>query len=120
MSTEIAPDKASTGASPVGHVIVCGLRGIGLRIVEQLHRAGESVTVLEEFADQTQLAVAVGWGVTTVAPFGSSAQTLTVAGIFEARIMEHPAAPNPVRGRRPGVSGRAVRGTVGCAAAGPR
>ena len=72
MSAETAVDKARAEAAPAGHVIVCGLRGIGLRIVEQLHRAGESVTVLEEYADQTQLAVAVGWGVSTVAPFGSS------------------------------------------------
>ena len=85
MSAETSVDKVGTDAGPAGHVIVCGLRGIGLRIVEQLHRAGESVTVLEEYADQMQLAVAVGWGVSTVAPFGSSAQTLTVAGIFEAR-----------------------------------
>ena len=56
-----------------------------MRIVEQLHRSGEAVTVSEEFADSTTLAILVGWGVTTVAPFGSSAQTLTVAGLFEAR-----------------------------------
>ncbi len=42
---------------PHGHVIVCGLGGIGMRIVEQLHRAGEPVTVLEEYADHTQLDV---------------------------------------------------------------
>jgi voltage-gated potassium channel Kch len=85
VSAETAVDKVRADAGPAGRVIVCGLRGIGLRIVEQLHRSGVQVTVLEEYADQTQLAVAVGWGVTTVGPFGSSAQTLTVTGIFEAR-----------------------------------
>lgn len=75
----------ATAAPSTGHVIVCGLRGIGLRIVEQLYRSGEAVTVLEEYADPMSLAVVTAWGVTTVAPFGSSGQTLTVAGIFEAR-----------------------------------
>ncbi|MDT4985875.1 MAG: hypothetical protein QOF95_3365 [Pseudonocardiales bacterium] len=26
-----------------GHIIVCGLHSIGLRVIEQLHAAGESV-----------------------------------------------------------------------------
>jgi Trk K+ transport system NAD-binding subunit len=78
-------DQAPAARERAGHVIVCGLRGIGLRIVEQLHRSGEAVTVLEEYADSMSLAIVAGWGVSTVAPFGSSAQTLTVAGIFEAR-----------------------------------
>ncbi len=34
-----------------GHVIVCGLRGVGLRIVEQLHGAGARVVVIDEEAD---------------------------------------------------------------------
>ena len=68
--------RKDVAAAPAGHVIVCGLRGIGLRIVEQLHRSGEAVTVLEEYADPMSLAVVTAWGVTTVAPFGSSGQTL--------------------------------------------
>jgi len=32
-------------------VIVCGLRGVGLRIVEQLHSAGARVVVVDEVAD---------------------------------------------------------------------
>jgi len=34
-----------------GHVIVCGLRGVGLRIVEQLHAAGARVVVIDEESD---------------------------------------------------------------------
>lgn len=68
-----------------GQVIVCGLRGIGLRIVEQLHRLGEPVTVLEEYADRTQLDIVIGWGVAVTPPAGNSAQTLTAAGISTAR-----------------------------------
>ena len=52
---------------PAGHVIVCGLGGIGMRITEQLRRAQQAVTVLEEYADRTQLEVVIGWGVSTAA-----------------------------------------------------
>ena len=85
MSAEALIRGGRTGEDRAGHVIVCGLRGIGLRIVEQLHRAGEPVTVLEEFADRTQLEIVIGWGVAVAAPSGSSAQTLTAAGIGTAR-----------------------------------
>ena len=76
---------AVVGPAPSGHVIVCGLRGIGLRIVEQLYRSGEQVVVLGEYADRAQLDVVTGWGVQAIAAQGSSAATLTVAGIQRAR-----------------------------------
>ncbi|SDO40217.1 Trk K+ transport system, NAD-binding component [Nakamurella panacisegetis] len=75
----VAPDTVA------GHVIVCGLRGIGLRIVEQLHRSGERVVVLAEYADRTQLEVVAAWGVGIVVSQGNSAATLTAAGISAAR-----------------------------------
>ena len=75
----------TTRAVTGGHVIVCGLRGIGMRIVEQLYRSGEQVAVLSEFADRAQLEVVTAWGVQTVAAQGSSAETLTAAGIQTAR-----------------------------------
>lgn len=68
-----------------GHVIVCGLRGIGMRIVEQLCRSGEHVTVLAEYADRAQLEVVAAWGVRAVVSQGNSAATLTAAGIQSAR-----------------------------------
>ena len=34
-----------------GHVIVCGLRGVGLRTVEQLHLSGVSVVVVDDDPD---------------------------------------------------------------------
>ena len=61
------PDQVS------GHVIVCGLRGIGMRIVEQLYRSGEQVTVV------------AAWGVRAILSQGNSAATLTAAGIRTAR-----------------------------------
>ena len=85
-------------------------RGIGLRIVEQLHRAGEAVTVLEEYADRTQLEVVTGWGVTTVASFGTFGRN--------ARCSRHPRGPGGrLRRRRraeeprdrPGGKGNAAR-----------
>lgn len=86
--TELAESQVSVPAGVdalVGHVIVCGLRGIGMRIVEQLHRSGEQVSVLAEFADRAQLDLVAAWGVHTVSPRGNSAATLTAAGIQRAR-----------------------------------
>ncbi len=34
-----------------GHVIVCGLRGVGVRIVEQLHAAGTRVVIVDDDPD---------------------------------------------------------------------
>src|SRR5664279_6284890 len=93
VSAEIIPDVVTVAKTPVpraaprphGHVIVCGLGGIGLRIVEQLHRSGEAVMVLEEYADRTQLDVVRGWGVSTAGSHGNSSATLTAAGVQRAR-----------------------------------
>jgi len=46
-----------------GHVIVCGLRGVGLRTVEQLHRAGARVAVVDDEPDLRLIPVVRGWGV---------------------------------------------------------
>ena len=56
-----------------------------MRIAEQLRRAGEPVTVLEEYGDHTQLDVVTGWGASTAASFGTSSATLIAAGIHSAR-----------------------------------
>src|ERR1700712_4503404 len=64
---------SGTPAVTGGHVIVCGLRGIGMRIVEQLYPPGEQGTVLTEFADRAQLEVVAAWGVRTVVSQGNSA-----------------------------------------------
>lgn len=67
-----------------GHIIVCGLDGIGLTIVEQLHRCGQHVVVLEQFATSAQLSAVSRWVYTSVASSGSLAQTLDAAGITTA------------------------------------
>jgi len=46
-----------------GHVIVCGLRGVGLRAVEQLRFAGVRVVVLDDDPDPRMTAVVRNWGV---------------------------------------------------------
>jgi voltage-gated potassium channel Kch len=56
----------TTGAEPSawsGHVIVCGLHGVGLRTVEQLHRAGVPVVVVDADPNPRLVPVVAGWGV---------------------------------------------------------
>ncbi|MDX6256701.1 MAG: hypothetical protein QOJ11_3035 [Frankiales bacterium] len=67
-----------------GHIIVCGLDGIGVTIVDQLHRGGQQVVVLTEFATALQLSSVSGWTQAMVGPGGSLEQTLTAAGIRTA------------------------------------
>src|SRR5664279_4917942 len=71
-------------ASSTGHIIVCGLDGIGLTIVEQLHRCGQQVVVLEQFATSAQLSAVSRCIYTSVPSSGSLAQTLETAGITTA------------------------------------
>ncbi len=44
-----------------GHVIVCGLQGVGLRMVEQLHQAGVQVVVVDEDPDQRLVRIVEAW-----------------------------------------------------------
>jgi Trk K+ transport system NAD-binding subunit len=63
---------------------VCGLDGIGVTIVEQLHRSGQQVVVLAQFATPTQLSSVSGWTSAVVSSNGTLAQTLEAAGITSA------------------------------------
>jgi Trk K+ transport system NAD-binding subunit len=67
-----------------GHIIVCGLDGIGVTIVDQLHRGGQQVVVLTEFATTLQLTSVSDWTAALVSPRGSLEQTLAAAGITTA------------------------------------
>jgi Trk K+ transport system NAD-binding subunit len=64
-----------------GHVIVCGLAGVGLRIVEQLHHAGVRVVVVDDQPDARLTRIVRGWGVAQVVGGPHLAETLTKAGI---------------------------------------
>jgi Trk K+ transport system NAD-binding subunit len=44
-----------------GHVIVCGLQGVGLRMVEQLHQAGVQVVVVDEDPDPRLVRIVEAW-----------------------------------------------------------
>ena len=69
---------------PAGHVVVCGVRGAGLRIVEQLHTAGVEVVVVADVSDPDPVGdrMLAGWGVRRVA--GRPREALLEAGVAEA------------------------------------
>ena len=66
-----APDGAAAGGDPTlsGHVIVYGVRGVGLRTVEHLHAAGVGTVVVHagpDDADPVADALLASWGVLQV------------------------------------------------------
>jgi Trk K+ transport system NAD-binding subunit len=67
-----------------GHVIVCGLHDVGMRVVEQLHAAGEQVVVVDDDPDSRLLRVVADWGVTYLAGSPRRSATLDEAGIDQA------------------------------------
>lgn len=70
-----------------GHVIVFGLRGLGVRIVEQLHLAGVEVVVVDSEGDRRLEAVLKGWGVRRIVTTPNLAETLGNAGLAGARAL---------------------------------
>lgn len=56
----VAPGELS------GHVIVCGLQGVGLRAVEQFHLSGTAVVVIDDDADPRFARILGDWGVPLV------------------------------------------------------
>ena len=85
-TTTQSPVVAAVAAPPTsGHVILCGVRGIGVRIAEHLHRAGEQVVVLSEYVGAQQHALVRSWGMTEVPPAGGTAATLYAAGLDTAK-----------------------------------
>jgi Trk K+ transport system NAD-binding subunit len=67
-----------------GHVIVCGLRGAGLRTVEQLHLAGVPVVVVDDDPDLRLARVVQGWGVAHIHRSAHLGDGLTEAGLDRA------------------------------------
>jgi Trk K+ transport system NAD-binding subunit len=67
-----------------GHVIVCGLRGLGLRIVEQLSLSGVPAVVIDDDADVRLAPILASWGVPHVAGSSRLAEILTSAGLAGA------------------------------------
>jgi len=58
-------DRASV-PSWEGHVIVCGLQGVGLRMVEQLHQAGVQVVVVDDDPDPRLVRIVEAWEIPVI------------------------------------------------------
>jgi Trk K+ transport system NAD-binding subunit len=66
------------------HVIVCGLQGVGLRIVEQLHLSGTPVLVVDDSADSRFAGVVADWGVPHLHRIAYMGDALVEAGLEHA------------------------------------
>src|SRR5580692_7170484 len=70
-----------TQAGRQGHVIVCGLPGVGLRIVEQLALSGVPAVVVDDNPAPALARAIAAWDVPLVAGPARSAETLMSAGL---------------------------------------
>ncbi|MGD0311825.1 MAG: NAD-binding protein [Acidimicrobiales bacterium] len=68
-----------------GHVIVCGLQGVGLRMVEQLHQAGVQVVVVDEDPDPRLVRIVEAWDIPFVVGSPRIGGFLDRAGLAAAR-----------------------------------
>ena len=66
------------------HVIVCGLQGVGLRIVEQLHLSGTPVLVVDDSADSRFARLLEDWGVPHLHRSAYMGDALLEAGLEHA------------------------------------
>jgi Trk K+ transport system NAD-binding subunit len=67
-----------------GHVIVCGLPGVGLRIVEQLALSGVPTVVVDDNPAPALARMAAAWGVPLVTGPPRAEETLMAAGLAGA------------------------------------
>ncbi len=67
-----------------GHVIVCGLPGVGLRIVEQLTLSGVTAVVVDESPDPALARAIAVWGVPLITGSTRAEETLMSAGLAGA------------------------------------
>jgi Trk K+ transport system NAD-binding subunit/multidrug transporter EmrE-like cation transporter len=68
-----------------GHVIVCGLEGVGLRTVEQLRATGVAVAVVDDDPAAAQAATVEGWGCPYIPAGTALEEQLRRAGLDGAR-----------------------------------
>src|ERR1700733_3683227 len=64
-----------------GHIIVCGLHDVGLRVVELLVAAGEQVVVVDDNPNHPLVRVIAGWNVPYLAGSAQRPSTLQSAGL---------------------------------------
>jgi Trk K+ transport system NAD-binding subunit len=67
------------------HVVVFGFHGVGRRVVRQLASAGQDVVVVDPDADPTEQEDLQRWGVSYLAGYGHSQDTLHTACVTQAR-----------------------------------
>ncbi len=67
-----------------GHVIVCGLKGVGLRTVEQLHLSGVPVVAVDDDPDTRLARIVEAWGVTHIHRSAHRGDGLVEAGLDRA------------------------------------
>ena len=67
-----------------GHVIVCGLHGVGLRIVELLNSSGVPTVVIDDHPDLRLARQLMGWGIPHISGSSRSAEILAEAGLAGA------------------------------------
>lgn len=86
---ELTESAARSGppAERVGHVLVAGLRGIGLRTIEQLARSGRDVVVLDDDPDPRLVRTLDELGVALVVGDPRSPAVLSSCGIAGARAL---------------------------------
>jgi Trk K+ transport system NAD-binding subunit len=70
---------------PEGHVIVCGLQGVGLRMLEQLHQAGVGVVVVDDEPEQRLVRIVESWGIPYIVGSPRMQTVLEGAGLWTAR-----------------------------------
>jgi Trk K+ transport system NAD-binding subunit len=68
-----------------GHVIVCGLHGVGFRTVEQLHQSRVSVVVVDDSPDPRLAQIVESWGVTLIRRSARIGDGLIGAGLDRAQ-----------------------------------
>jgi Trk K+ transport system NAD-binding subunit/multidrug transporter EmrE-like cation transporter len=68
-----------------GHVIVCGLEGVGLRTVEQLRSTGVAVVVVDDDPAAPHALTVESWGCPYIAAAGNLEGQLRQAGLTAAR-----------------------------------
>lgn len=90
MATGIGLAGSATAAPDperIGHVLVAGLRGIGLRTIEQLARSGRDVVVLDDDPDPRLVRTLDELGVALVVGDPRSPAVLSACGIAGARAL---------------------------------
>ena len=65
-------------------MIVCGLQGVGLRTVEQLHQSRVPVVVVDDDPDPRLARIVEGWGVTHIQRSARIGDGLAEAGLDRA------------------------------------